>query len=394
MRKTVGIICEYDPIHSGHIRQIKELRSKGDYTIICLMSGNSTQRGGFAVTDKYTRAKAALQSGVDLVLELPFPYSSASAEYFAAAGVCILSALGVDEINFGSETGDILALRQAAQTVASDEFTRKYREKMKSDRGIGSATAYAEIYRSLSGEELPNGSNDLLGISYLSAAIRSGIETEFTTVKRQGTDFSSETVCGEYPSASALRKMFADNEYSKAYGFMPKEAVCVYEQAKKDGIFPSDIKNIEKAILMFFRTADAAVLENCAEAGGGIARRLSELSASSTTLEELLSKAATKRYTASRLRRAMLFCLTGVTQTDLRTSPFYTMLLAANNRGRSFLSERKNCGIKIVTKPSDAPACRMKDLQYKLDSVYTLTLPNPKKADEYFRQNPNIFEND
>ena len=144
--KTVGIICEYNPFHTGHLHQINGL---GDATVVCLMSGNVTQRGEFAVTDKYTRAACALKSGADLVLELPFPFCASSAEFFAAAGVCILDAIGVDEINFGSESGNAERLRRIAELSSGADFDEKYKKKLEDDPTLGTAQAYFEVCREL-----------------------------------------------------------------------------------------------------------------------------------------------------------------------------------------------------------------------------------------------------
>ena len=137
--KAVGIVCEYNPFHKGHEHQIRLLREKGAETVICAMSGNYTQRGELAVADKYTRAESALRCGADLVVELPFPYSSLSAEGFCRAGVHILSSLGCDTLCFGSECADETLLAKAAEVVSREDFVTAYAEVQKS---AGSAKAY------------------------------------------------------------------------------------------------------------------------------------------------------------------------------------------------------------------------------------------------------------
>ena len=116
--KITGIICEYNPLHNGHLYQIQQVRKNGAEAIVAVMSGNFMQRGDVAVMDKFTRAKLAVESGVDLVIELPVPYAVAPAEVFALGGVALLSALpNVTEISFGSECGDLELLRQAAKLI-------------------------------------------------------------------------------------------------------------------------------------------------------------------------------------------------------------------------------------------------------------------------------------
>ncbi len=393
--KSAGIVCEYDPFHRGHEHQIKLLRESGVDTVVCLMSGNATQRGSMAIADKYTRAAAALASGADLVLELPFPYCSASAEYFAAASVCILDSLGVNELNFGSESGDIELLTCIAETTAGAEFDATYRRLLADDPTVGTARAYADAYKALTGQVLLTGPNDILALSYIKAALRSRSELKLTTVKRIGSGFSdTELRENEYPSATALRRAFASGEFERAFGELPQGSAKVYRKAAEQGSFPTDMSRLDAAILSFFRLCGPTSLESIAEASGSIAGRLISSAKRSTTLEELLQKSATKRYTDARLRRAVLYCLLGVTLDDLRRPPAYTTLLAADKRGCEFLSEHKNCGIKIVTKPSDAPHCRQRELSERLDALFVQTLPKPLAADEFLRCSPKISEND
>ena len=124
--RTVGIVCEYNPFHRGHGRQIDILRKSGAETIICAMSGNFSQRGELTVADKYTRAETAVRYGADVVIELPFPYSSLSAEGFCRAGVHILASLGCDTLCFGSETCDKELLSHAADIISSSQFISEY----------------------------------------------------------------------------------------------------------------------------------------------------------------------------------------------------------------------------------------------------------------------------
>ena len=126
--KTVGIICEYNPFHEGHEYMINELRRGGAESIVCIMSGNAVQRGELAILPKNRRAAAALASGADAVLELPYPWCAASAEFFARAGVYALAALGVDTIAFGSECADAEALSAAARRAARRPRARPRRQ--------------------------------------------------------------------------------------------------------------------------------------------------------------------------------------------------------------------------------------------------------------------------
>ena len=179
---TVGIICEFNPFHNGHAYLLKKAHELGD-CVICVMSGRTVQRGTVAVTDPYTRAEIALLGGADLVLELPFPWSSGSAAYFASTGVNILSSLGVDCLLFGSECGDMDTLRSAAEVVRSDEFIARYTALCR--EGEGSAAAYRKALQ----EQFPQnsmGANDLLGVAYLEAIAAQNSSIIPYTVRRLG----------------------------------------------------------------------------------------------------------------------------------------------------------------------------------------------------------------
>ena len=388
--RSTGIICEYNPIHLGHARQLSALREAGCEAVVCLMSGNAVQRGGFACADRYTRASAAIRAGADLVLELPYPYSMASAAYFADAGVRILDSLGVGELNFGSECGSIEDLTRAAQVTAGKDFDLRYRAELR--LGKGTARAYSDAYKALTGYELPGGANDRLAISYLAAIRRTCARMDPTLIRRTGADFSdSEVRPGEYPSATALRRLISERKYEEAYAFMPDGAAEIFRRAEREGLFPVDSEKVSSALLGFFRLADPECDTCFAETGGGLFRRLCAASHEATDVEGLLSAASSKRYTDSRIRRAVFFSVTGVTEDDLRRLPEYTTILAANARGRSFLRETYG-RFTVVTKPADAPDCRQRELSRRFDALFTLAAPKSLPSGEFERRSPEICE--
>ncbi len=382
--KTVGIICEYNPFHTGHLHHINTARGG---SVICLMSGNFTQRGEPAITDKFTRATAACAAGADLVLELPFPYCAASADYFAGAGVAILDELGTDEINFGSETGDLERLISLARAAADPEFDKKYKEILAADPTLGTAETYFLALGENGVSELA--SNDLLGLSYAKAATRIGCEEKLRVTARDGSAYGAKVVEeGKHPSATALRSLLHVGNLS-AFSMMPDATAEILKKAPL-----TDIKNLEGAILTFFRLADPERLSECAEAGGGLAHRLCSAARSATTLDEFFTLASAKRYTDARVRRATLFCMLGVTKKDLCTPPSYLQLLAANARGRELLGRlKKESQLPIVTKPADAERLspRQFELSARADALYTLAFSEKKAADVYIKSAPMVF---
>ena len=380
--KNVGIICEYNPLHGGHKYMIESLRAMGAERIICLMSGNSVQRGDLAVIPKNRRALSAVEAGADAVFELPFPYSAAGAEYFASAGVDILNRLGVDTIAFGSETGDVGKLCEVVKRA--ELFVPS------ADKSIGTA---ADYFSALGKDYAPN---DILGIEYLKAGRKIAPDVEFVTVKRAGAGYYGEAEKGDYPSATELRRAIAEgrlSEYDEKQ--LPPESRRAIKNAAAEGEI-AYLRNIESAVLSFWRLCDAEKVSECAECGGGVAERIMSAARSSASLEEMLGKMATKRYTDSRLRRAVLFGMTGVKRWDLKERAAYVNLLAANESGLAFVSGIKE--IEVLSKPSRIPegvrAIRQFTLSARLDSLYTLAMSSPRESGTFLRQSPTIVRSD
>ena len=380
-----GIICEFNPFHEGHAYLFGEARRLGAKNIACAMSGNAVQRGELAIIDKYSRAAVALKRGANLVLELPFPWSSASAEYFAMAGVKALSSY-CDALIFGSECGDIEVLKKAAQSALTSEFCDKYEERKK--KGEGAAAAYFELLKDVSGVEFS--SNDVLGIEYIKAAMRLGSRLEFYTVKRIGNAYRDDNIHeGQAPSASAIRKeIIAKNS----------EMISILENdigSSLDGEL-TDISLVEKAILLHFRLSDARELSRYAEADGGVAERICSAARESADIEGFWSLLCTKRYTDAKLARAVLFCMTRVERELLSKDPEYLYLLAADKSGRELLtSVRKSGGtmIPIVTKPADAPrGGEQFAVEERLNSLFSLARENAYSVGDSYKKNAFIIK--
>ena len=359
--KHIGIICEFNPIHRGHARLISRAREEG--LVVCLMSGNFTQRGEAAVLPPVPRATMAIAAGADLVLELPFPYACASAAYFAGAGVEILSRLGVDTLAFGSESGDLSRLSVLA-------------EKEETQTPARGATGTAEAYFAGLGESLfPN---DILALAYLRAARG---RLDFLALKREGSAYDERELPGEgiFPSAAALRRALAAGADVSAY--LPEGALPVFRQAAEATGF-SDTAALGTALLARLRAPEREG-PPAAECGGGFLAHLRRAAAEATDYESLCRNAATKRYTNARVRRGLLYLLSGVVPEDLRARPAYVRLLAAGPRGMVFLRESTHMrDIPVVTKPRDAAALgkaavRQRELARIADGLFALCFPHP-----------------
>lgn len=396
--KKIGIICEYNPLHSGHAYQMEQIRHREPHAaIVCLMSGNATQRGELAVADKYTRAAMAVSCGADVVLELPYPYCAASAAYFAGAGVALLDALEIDELSFGSECADERRLERAALLTQNPDFIERVR--MRQRNGEGSAQAYfAEMTNQLGEEDSKFLANDILAVEYIRAIRTIDSNMIPKPLLRKGSAYGAlATEAGRHPSATALRTMICRGEIHDALNFIPDQAQNELKKAFATGMAPTDMSCLERAILAFFRLSDPTQMEEIAEMQGGLSYRLHDAALRAVSLEDMISLASSKSYPTARLRRAILYGMTGVTAQDLTVSPAYLMLLAANSTGRELLRQWKTSAtIPVITKPADTPteshkAIRQAALSSALDALFSLALPTPCRADTYIKRSPRVL---
>lgn len=382
-----AIICEYNPLHTGHAYHLECARKAGAHTVICIMSGNFTQRGEPAMAHKYTRAQAAIDLGADLVVELPFPYACASAEFFAAAGVAAADALGADTLFFGSECNDARLLFKAAQITLSDAFAIEYQTLIKTN--IGTAAAYAKAFEHTAGYALPANSNDLLGIAYCKAMLAGGYELSPACIKRTGADYRDTTITTAHPSATALRQLWRENGLPTLEKHLPAASYQALLAADSKKELLSNGCAFDLALLAILRTKTSEQMQSFALCGGGLGNRIADASHKATNLAQLYALGAHKALPDAHVRRAVLYAALGVTEHDLRQAPAYLNVLGANANGRRLLSElRRTCPVLLVTKPADAPDCRQRELSDRADALYTLAMQAPQNSGFFKRQSP------
>ena len=405
--KTVAIISEYNPFHLGHAYQIKKIREElGDDTaIMAIMSGNYTQRGEMAIMDCYLRARAAVSCGVNLVLKLPFPFSSASAEYFATAGVSIADKTGVvDVLSFGCENGSLDALTIVAHNLETEAYQKALSSiDDQSEKALGHAKRAELLYRRLFGDEhahllhLPNA---MLGIEYLKALEKIGSDIKPHTVLRVGSGYNeTEIKAGQAPSASAIRAYFRSDYGSPLYdeaAMMPRDALALYSHARALGEMPVDINRLSNVFMAFLRNIIPCkdTVSPIAGDDGGLLHHLRRVAEESRDVSELIRNAGTKKYTDARIRRVLFYALLGVTAADIAEEPAYTQVLAFDDKGRSLLRAiRKRGQIELLTKPADsdklsprAQAQAMLDL--RADALFSLAKPVAERGGAPYRRTP------
>ena len=398
----VGIITEYNPFHNGHLYQINKIRATfGEETqIVAVMSGNFTQRGGVAIADKSLRARCALLCGVNLVLELPFPYSMSSAEFFAQSGVHILNALGcVDYLCFGSESGEIESLTTVAEAMLTDEYHNELKSLL--NDANTKKMGYPQMCEAALNKVIKGGHSDItftpnniLAIEYIKALIKSNSDIRPFTIARQGNDFSSKSfVDGDIQSATSIRSAIYNKDIS-ALEYVPDITRSIILDSLKSGDFPCDEDKLSTAVISHFRLNSPNNANDIHDASGGLYNRLKELSFETNNIENLVSSAESKKFTRARIRRAIFNSFLGVTSSQIKELPMFTQLLATDDKGRAILKAVRNQGsISILTKPSDTDALlETAKLQKKLsdsaDSIFQLTKPMPKSGNSALRFTP------
>lgn len=369
--KIVGIVAEYNPFHAGHRHQISETRrALGPCAVAAVMSGNFVQRGDCAITDKWSRARAALEGGADLVLELPTVWAAASAEHFAFGAVSILKAAGAQALSFGSESGDPEALSRAARSLDSADYRGELRRHL--DEGLPFARCRQLAAEQILGREnaaVLEHPNDNLGVEYLRAAARLGWSPEVLAIPRVGAGHDGGSH-PEYPSASHLRR-------EVLAGRLPMDD-------------PASLRYNERGVLTALRAMPPEGFAALPDCGEGLDRRLYQAVRQAVTLDEVYDLAKTKRYAHARIRRAILWAALGLTAADRPAAPPYLRVLGANETGRAILRTIPS-EIPVITKPAHGRGIPLMELEARCTDFYNLCRQEIRPCGEEWRRSPVIL---
>lgn len=326
--KTIGVICEYNPFHNGHQRQLDWIRANcgEDCVTVCLMSGNFVQRGAPAIVDKTLRAQAAVLSGADLVLELPVSISLSSAEGFAAGGVRLLSRF-CDVLCFGTESMAEEALYHTAQALLSPEFSCFLKEEL--SKGCSFPTArQAALSRMGFGVTLSN-PNDILAVEYTKAILAQHAPMTILPILRTG-NYHDDELNSLAPSATAVRKaLLSRGSWETA---VPPSTVSLLKNAPLHTLGAG-----ERVIVAKLRSMEEAEFQQLPYGSEGLWRKLMKAVRTQSDLSSIIDATKSKRYTRTRIDRMILCAFLGLTQEDLGVVPEKIRVLAFNNRGRSVL---------------------------------------------------------
>ena len=386
--KTIGIIVEYNPFHNGHLYQIEKARQLTDAdAIVVIMSGDFVQRGTPAIIDKYARTKMALEHGVDLVIELPLLYATASAEYFATGAVQILDGLKIiDTLVFGSECGDLSLLSEISQILIDepDYFREKLKEYIKTGETFPAARKHA-LYDYLSthhddaaflknADEVLDHPNNILGIEYIKALLRLKSSITPFTIKREGAGYHDTDHTMKFSSATSLRKYFHSVQSTALpNGSSVTESIIdsLAEQLPDASLrilsseyqktFPISANDFSS--LLYYRLSQETKesLTAYADITEDLANRIIGHYRPGITFTAFAEGLKSRQYTLTRINRCLLHILLGIREQDLAhflSTPDsrYARILGFKKTSSHLLKRSKeNEGIPIITKTADAP---------------------------------------
>ena len=354
---TVGIIAEYNPFHNGHAYHLKAAKElSGAEHAIAVMSGDFVQRGEPAMFHKHIRAKWALENGADMVLMLPAVFSLASAQAFASAGVGILHGTGiVDHIAFGSESGDVSAIKKAAE--AADNETDEFKELIKKhlSEGLSYPDARSRAFRQLMGEDsLLSSPNDILGVEYIRALNGLGCAINPIAVLRTGPGHDSPEPAGGIASASAIRNMLLCGHTPG--GLLPERVLAQIMQATEAGDAPRTMENLSREALFALRRMTKEQLAALPDVREGLENTLYSACRRHGNIADMLAATKSRRYTMARLKRICMCALLGIYGDPMdKLDGLYIRVLGVKKESLHLLSLiNERASLPVVARYADA----------------------------------------
>lgn len=351
---TIGIICEYNPFHNGHIYHLNKIKEKyKDSTIILVMSGAITERGDISIINKWDKTEIALKYNIDLVVELPFKYASQSADLFAKGAIEILNELKASKIIFGSESNDINLLYKIAKIQLSNNYNevlKKYIDSYSYPDALGKA-----LY------ELTNinikSPNDILGISYIKEILKNNYNIEVETIKRTN-DYNSKKL-DRIASATSIREAINNNIDITPY--VPDETLKVINKKL-------DINNYFEFIkYKILSTPDLTYIEGIDDK---IYPRIKKSIIISNNITELINNIKAKKYSYNRIKRILIYILIDYKKAEHNDNN-YIRILGFNNKGKSYLSSiKKDIKLPLITNYSNSN--NLLDIDIRINNILSI----------------------
>lgn len=378
----IGIICEYNPLHNGHLYQIKKIKEtyKDSLIIVCL-SSCFMQRGEASILNKWDKTRLAIESGVDLVLELPFAFATQYQDIFAKGALTILNHLKIDTLVFGSECDDVELLKNLASVQLKDE-SYNYLVKRYLDLGLNYPTSLSKALFDISGVKLDK-PNDLLALAYVKEIIKNNYDIEPFSIRRT-SDYHNSNLDSDIVSASTIRKLLKDGVNVNNY--LPYNIYDYLSEIDEDKYF---------ALLKYQIINNVDCLDKFQTVDEGIENRIIKYINMVNSKEELILKVKSKRYTYNKINRMFTHILTNFTKEDAKNLEIeYLRVLGFNTRGKNYLNKiKKEIGIPIINKyiPN---MYKCLDIEFRVSLIYSLILKD--KGDDFlkreYRNKPVIYD--
>lgn len=362
MNKVVGIVAEYNPFHNGHLYQINKIREKyKDATIVVVCSSSFTQRGDTSILNKFDKAKVALNNGVNLVVELPYVYSTQSSDIFASAAIKILNYLKVDTICFGTERENIDDIKECANTQLNNpDYDKLVKELL--DLGINYPTALNKALKKLINIEITE-PNDLLALSYIKEIIKNQYNIEIFSIKRTN-DFHDIESNEMIVSASNIRNKLINNIDIKDK--VPSDVYEILKNIKFNNKYFEFLK---------YKINSESDLEKYLDVDEGLSTRIRNSIDKSNSLEELIQNIKTKRYTYNKISRMLNHILCSFTkdERDMTKDIEYIRILGFDEIGQKHLNSIKdNIDIKILNKFDTS--YKALEIEKRVSSIYSMII--------------------
>jgi predicted nucleotidyltransferase len=402
---VAGIVAEYNPLHNGHLYHINMTRqiTNADY-VVCVMSGNFVQRGEAAITNKWFRSRMALAAGIDLVIELPAVYAVQSAEQFAFGAIKLLDSIGVvDYLCFGSESGDISALTSAADVLYDEPYALQQAIKQHLANGLSYPHAVSEALSSYAHLSIKLTPNNTLAIEYLKALKELGSSIKPVTIQRLRSSYNSTVLEGEISSATSIRRAIFENgpEYDGVRNAIPNFAYSILSDAFAKGYGPVSLDSIGLIIVYALRNMPKQFLEDVLDISEGLEHRIKKAAMLAGDLQTLINSIKTKRYTQTRIQRAIIHAMLGMSNDvmDELTSnggPQYIRVLGFSEKGKQLLPYiSSKSSLPLLSKAADygsilsPPGRKLFEIEIKATDLYSLAYMKPA-----LRRAGNEFVND
>lgn len=349
----IGIIAEYNPFHNGHIYQIKKVKEMyPDSLIVVVTSTSFCQRGDLSIINKWNKTKIALDNGVDLVVELPFVYSTQSADIFAKGALEILNNLKVDTLVFGSESNDIDKLTKLAEKQLNQD-NKLIKEYLK--EGLNYPDALSKAINSDVKEP-----NDLLAISYIKEILKNKYKIKPVSIKRTNK-YHGETLDNDIVSATAIRKNLDKKDLNI---YLPKEEIKDLYKIDNDYLFK---------LLKYKIISDKNILNTYQMVDEGIENKIKKVINESNNLEELIANIKSKRYTYNKIKRMLVHILTSFTKEEAKNIKVdYIRVLGFNKKARTYLNKiKKDIAIPLITSYKNNNS-EVLNIEYRITNIYSL----------------------